>query len=150
MCELQFIKGLKGYHKCCYRTQTVFILTIEAPLRSLHNLRMVVLISKLLKSIVSMLQYISVPSGSLFKFILHNCTAERVKASKVYFKIGENLFNLSYKCSLKLFGSLVQPIKVTYGHVLWTRRLCVTKHFLPYYASFDINSIITKKVFIQT
>ena len=32
----------------------------------------------------------------------------------------------------------------------WTRRLCVTKHFLQYFASFEINSIITKKVFIQT
>ena len=37
-----------------------------------------------------------------------------------------------------------------YGQASWPRRLRVTKHFLQYFASFEINSIITKKVFIQT
>ena len=37
-----------------------------------------------------------------------------------------------------------------YGQASWPRRLRVTKHFLQYFESFEINSIITKKVFIQT
>ena len=49
---------------------------------------------------------IFVPSGSLSKSILRL----KEKASKAYFKIRENLFNSSFKCSLKLFSSLVQPI----------------------------------------
>ena len=29
-----------------------------------------------------------------------------------------------------------------YGHVSWTRQLCITRHFLQYFASFEKNSII--------
>ena len=57
---------------------------------------------------------ISVPSGSLAKSILWL----KEKASKAYFKIKENLFNSSFKCSLKLFSTLVQPI-LGYGCEVW-------------------------------
>jgi len=40
------------------------------------------------------------------------------KALKAYFKIRENLYSNSYKCSSTLFRSLVQPI-ISYGSEVW-------------------------------
>jgi hypothetical protein len=55
-----------------------------------------------------------VPSGSFMKAMLRL----KEKASKAYFKIRENLFSSSIKCSIKLFTSLIQPI-LSYGCEVW-------------------------------
>jgi hypothetical protein len=53
---------------------------------------------------------IFVPSGSFTKAMLRL----KEKALKAYFKIRDNLFKSSYKCSVKLFTALIQPI-LSYG-----------------------------------
>ena len=54
------------------------------------------------------------PSGSFTKAI--NILKE--KANKVFFKIRENLYSSSCKCSLKLFHTPIKPI-LTYGCEIW-------------------------------
>ena len=57
---------------------------------------------------------IFVPSGSFSKAI----SRLKEKASKAYFKIRDNLFSDSSKCSFKLFYTLIQPI-LNYGCEVW-------------------------------
>ena len=45
------------------------------------------------------------------------------KALKAYFKVRENLYSNSYKCSSTLFRTLVQPI-ISYGSEIWAPYLC--------------------------
>ena len=54
------------------------------------------------------------PSGSFQKAMVRL----KCKASKAYFKIRDNLYNNSSKCSFKLFESLIQPI-LSYGSEVW-------------------------------
>ena len=55
-----------------------------------------------------------VPSGSFTKAMIRL----KDKALKAYFKIRDNLYCSSYKCSMKLFTTLLQPI-LSYGCEVW-------------------------------
>jgi len=54
------------------------------------------------------------PSGSFTKTINYL----KDKATKAFFKIRENLYSSSSKCSIKLFNSLIKPI-LCYGCEIW-------------------------------